>query len=108
VPEEDNLLVQSIRKVAADGRWVEKVATTRAMEQLLDREENLQRTHGLFTRRETEIVELVAEGRSNREIAGKLFISETTVKTHLHAIFEKAGVKSRMQVVAFAKETGLI
>src|ERR1700709_1641680 len=48
-----------------------------------------------ITRRELEILELVAQGMSNREIAGKLYVSENTVKTHCSRAFDKLGAKRR-------------
>lgn len=61
-----------------------------------------------ITKRELEILELIAHGMSNREIAEKLFVSENTVKTHLSRLFDKLGAKRRTQAVQIAKETGLI
>jgi len=61
-----------------------------------------------ITRRELEILELVAQGMSNREIAGKLFVSENTVKTHCSRAFDKLGAKRRTQAVQMGKELGLL
>jgi DNA-binding CsgD family transcriptional regulator len=61
-----------------------------------------------ITRRELEILQLVAEGMSNREIAGKLFVSENTVKTHCSRAFDKLGAKRRTQAVQLGKEFGLL
>ena len=61
-----------------------------------------------ITRRELEILELIAQGMSNREIAGKLFVSENTVKTHSSRVLDKLGAKRRTQAVQFGKEFGLL
>ena len=61
-----------------------------------------------ITRRELEILELIASGMSNREIAEKLFVSENTVKTHSSRLFDKLSAKRRTQAVQIAKELGLI
>ena len=61
-----------------------------------------------ITKRELEILELIAHGMSNREIAEKLFVSENTVKTHSSRLFDKLGAKRRTQAVQIAKESGLI
>ncbi|KAA6464913.1 response regulator transcription factor [Acidobacteria bacterium AB60] len=61
-----------------------------------------------ITPREMEILGLVARGLSNREIAGTLFVSENTVKTHCSRAFEKLGAKRRTQAVQLAKEQGLL
>lgn len=61
-----------------------------------------------ITPREHEILGLIAQGLSNREIGEQLFVSENTVKTHSSRIFEKLSVNRRMQAVQKAKELGLI
>ena len=61
-----------------------------------------------ITPRELEILELIARGMSNREIAEKLFVSENTVKTHSSRVFDKLGAKRRTQAVQFGKEFGLL
>jgi NarL family two-component system response regulator LiaR len=61
-----------------------------------------------ITRRELEILELIAGGLSNREIAEKLFVSENTVKTHSSRLFDKLSAKRRTQAVQVGKEAGLI
>jgi DNA-binding CsgD family transcriptional regulator len=61
-----------------------------------------------ITRRELEILELIAGGLSNREIAEKLFVSENTVKTHSSRLFDKLSAKRRTQAVQLGKELGLI
>jgi NarL family two-component system response regulator LiaR len=60
------------------------------------------------TPRELEILELIAEGLSNREIAEKLFLSENTVKTHSSRLFDKLGARRRTQAVQLGKQRGLI
>ncbi|WP_263417516.1 helix-turn-helix transcriptional regulator [Terriglobus albidus] len=61
-----------------------------------------------ITPREMEILELVAAGLSNREIAERLFVSENTVKTHCSRVFGKLGAERRTQAVQIAKETGIL
>jgi len=61
-----------------------------------------------ITKRELEILELIAQGLSNREIAEKLFVSENTVKTHSSRLLEKLSAKRRTQAVQVAKQLGLI
>ena len=61
-----------------------------------------------ITPRELEILELIAKGMSNREIAEKLFVSENTVKTHSSRLFDKLGAKRRTQAAQMGKELGLI
>lgn len=61
-----------------------------------------------ITEREKEVLRLVGQGYSNKEIAAKLFISETTAKAHLKKILEKLQLKNRSQVAAYAAEKGLL
>ncbi len=61
-----------------------------------------------ITSREMEILELIAQGISNREIAEKLFVSENTVKTHSSRVFDKLGARRRTQAVQLGKEFGLL
>jgi DNA-binding CsgD family transcriptional regulator len=61
-----------------------------------------------ITKRELEILALMAEGLSNREIAGQIFVSENTVKTHTSRLFEKLQARRRTQAVQIGKQRGLI
>ena len=63
---------------------------------------------GLLTRRETEILQLLAGGLSNREIAGTLFIGERTIESHLERIYAKLGVRRRVAAIAAATRLGLL
>ncbi|MFI6440153.1 response regulator [Streptomyces sp. NPDC050759] len=63
---------------------------------------------GVLTTREVEVLELIARGLSNPEIAGRLSISEATVKTHLNRTMAKLDLNSRAQAVVVAYETGLV
>jgi DNA-binding NarL/FixJ family response regulator len=101
-----SLLVQCIRKVAAGGVWLEKEAIGRALGKLLQPAGGGR--SAMLTPREVEIARMVATGLGNREIGEKLFISEGTVKTHLHTVYEKLGLKGRMQLAAYTRENGLL
>ena len=61
-----------------------------------------------FTAREAEVVRLLARGRSNRQIGEQLYISETTVKFHVHNVMEKLGVSRRAEVVYRSGQLGLL
>jgi ATP/maltotriose-dependent transcriptional regulator MalT len=61
-----------------------------------------------ITPRELEILQLIAEGLSNKEIAERVFVSENTVKTHSSRVFDKLGARRRTQAVQLGKELKLI
>lgn len=68
----------------------------------------MQQAHSSLSARELEVLELVADGCSNTDIAHRLHLSETTVKSHLAHIYPKLGVNSRTAAVAAAREAGVI
>jgi DNA-binding NarL/FixJ family response regulator len=61
-----------------------------------------------LTPRELEVLRELGKGRSNAEIGQALFISETTVRTHVNRVFSKLGLRDRAQAVVYAYEAGLI
>jgi DNA-binding CsgD family transcriptional regulator len=83
-----------------------KEAPVAAGVRFIPNERKLEDLH--ITRRELEILELIAQGLSNREIAEKLFVSENTVKTHSSRVFDKLGARRRTQAVQLGKEYGLL
>ncbi len=101
------LLLQCIRKVAAGGQWLEKKSIGHAFETILRREAGARRVATILTPRETEIMCLVAEGLSNRQIAEKLVLSLGTVKIHIHNIYGKLGVTNRVDLTLYAQKKGL-
>lgn len=102
------LLVQCIRKVHAGEQWVERNASRQALEKMLKKESGEREVAALLTHREIDLVRMVASGLRNREIGEKLFISEGTVKVHLHNIYEKLKVDGRMALSRYAREKGLV
>jgi DNA-binding NarL/FixJ family response regulator len=102
------LLVQCVRKVHAGELWLEKRSVTNALERLLRREAGGKQAAQLLTAREIEIVKHIAAGMRNLEIAKTLFISEGTVKMHLHNIYQKLGVDSRTKLIRYAREKALV
>jgi DNA-binding NarL/FixJ family response regulator len=102
------LLLKSIRKVNSGELWLDRATTADVVRQLAGRPipapRNLPQTDKpvALSRREREITALVAQGFRNREIADKLFISEQTVKNHMHNIFEKVGVQDRLELALYA------
>jgi len=102
------LIVQCVRKVHAGGEWLERSSVGRALEMMLRREAGALQIAGLLTPREIEIVRLVASGQRNKEIAGKLTMSEGTVKLHLHNIYQKLHVDGRVALSRYAQNKGLL
>ena len=62
----------------------------------------------MLSPREREVLDLLAEGCSNKQIAGRLFVAETTVKGYVASLLDKLGVDSRLQAVVRAAQRGLI
>lgn len=101
-----DLLITCLRKVAAGGRWVEMKSLGSAIERMLATDETRQSARQLLSERELEMVRYVCQGLRNREIARRAHVSEGTVKTHLHNIYQKLGVSSRLALMRYAQERG--
>ena len=98
-----DLLIKSIHKVYGGEIWLDKRMTAEVMKAFAKSAEGgPRRDKPLLSDREKEIVQLVAQGFRNREIGEKLFISEQTVKNHLHNIFDKLGVSDRLELALYA------
>ena len=101
-------LLSAVRAVHGGGEWLDQALGGRALRELRKSYEPRTEPATELTARETEIVRMVAEGLRNRAIADKLFISEGTVKVHLHNIYEKLGVGGRFELIACARKRGVI
>ncbi len=99
-----DLLIKSIRKVAEGEIWLDARTTAAVMRQFASPNEPASRDRDKprLSNRETEIVAFVAQGFKNKEIAERMFISEQTVKNHLHNIFDKLGVSDRLELALYA------
>lgn len=103
-----DLLVKAIRKVFEGEIWLDNRMTAEVVNAFKKSAESGSREKPLLSEREKEIVQLVAQGFRNREIGEKLFISEQTVKNHLHNIFDKLGVSDRLELALYAIHHRLI
>ncbi|HEX7150209.1 MAG TPA: response regulator transcription factor [Thermoanaerobaculia bacterium] len=98
------VLVKAVKAVLAGEVWLEPST----LANVFGTSPPKRRTHdGKLTTREREIAELVSLGLSNKTIAGRLYISETTVRHHLTSIFTKLDVKSRLELMRLAYSGGL-
>jgi len=110
VPPEQ--LVAGIRAVANGDALLAPAVTRRVIEEFVRRPpssaQTLPASLGELTARELEVLKLIARGHSNAEIATELFVSETTVKTHVAHVLRKLNVRDRVQAVVLAYECGLV
>ena len=104
------VLVQAIRDAAAGAEVLSPAITRRLVESYVRRPDPADRAKRLhdLSEREIDVLRMLARGRSNVEIAGDLFISEATVKTHLTRILSKMGARDRLQAVIAAYEMGFV
>jgi len=109
-----DLIAKSIKKVNSGEIWLDSHTTAAVMRQFATPGEAMAAASGGKSRersplstREREIVALVAQGYKNKEMAEKMFISEQTVKNHLHNIFDKLGVSDRLELALYAIHKGL-
>lgn len=104
-------LIQVIRRVASGGKYLQPslgmILRQNLGEEEYDYSEDIKKME-LLSRREFEILTLVASGNTNKEIGNKLFISEKTVKNHMTQIFKKIEVEDRVQAVIFAYKNSII
>jgi DNA-binding NarL/FixJ family response regulator len=111
------LLLKSIRKVHAGEFWLDRKATAELIRRLSKKGPaansnnsariGVREQGGVLSVREREIVVLVAQGFKNKELAERMFISEQTVKNHLHNIFDKLGVSDRLELALYAIHNNL-
>ena len=109
---EPELLVAGIHAVHSGDSLLAPSVTRRMIETFLTaprvRSPEERRALSTLTNREREILLMMARGLTNAEIATELFVSETTVKTHVGRVLMKLGLRDRVQVVIFAYESGLV
>jgi DNA-binding NarL/FixJ family response regulator len=96
-------IVDAIRAVRDGGSYLTPRVATRVIAQVAGR-----RRSGVLSEREREVLRLVGDGRSNKQIARQLSITERTVKFHITSIFNKLGADNRAQAIALAARRGLL
>jgi DNA-binding NarL/FixJ family response regulator len=105
------ILASAIRALAEGAGWLDPNVTRKLLDEFSNRPDPFLPTPAEFdqlTRREREVLAAMAAGMNNTQIAAKLFLSEATVKTHVHRILMKLGVADRAQAVAAAYRSGLV
>jgi DNA-binding NarL/FixJ family response regulator len=104
-------LAEAVRTVAAGEALLAPTITRRLIEEFVRRPPpgaTLPGPLDELTEREREVLELIARGLSNAEIAAKLFVSDATVKTHINHVLQKLHLRDRVQAVVLAYETGVV
>jgi DNA-binding NarL/FixJ family response regulator len=102
------LLVEAVRAAASGESLVSPSVTVRLLERLSEPVKDGPKAVGILTERELDVVELVARGKTNAEIAEALFVSVSTVKTHMEALFSKLQARNRVEIAAWAWEHGVV
>ncbi|MFC4123146.1 response regulator [Nonomuraea zeae] len=102
------LLIEAVRAAAAGDALVSPSVTVRLLQHLAQPRRAAPPATDPLTDRELDVVRLVARGRTNQEVAGELFVSLSTVKTHLGSIQAKLGVRNRVEIAAWAWESGVV
>ncbi|MBI3482490.1 MAG: response regulator transcription factor [Bacteroidetes bacterium] len=110
---EKDILIEAINRVYAGEKYFNEAITTLVFEDYYNKEKVARQTkqHLLFTdltEREIQVLNLIASGKSNKEVADELFISTKTVDTHKSHILDKLGLKNTAELVKYAIKNGLI
>ena len=101
-------LISSLKSVQRGESALSRSMTRRLMEELARTRESPREIEPTLTRRELEVLRELAPGLSNQEIAERLFISENTVKYHVHSILEKLNLTDRRDAAIYARDHGLL
>ena len=101
-------IVSAIHSVHDGGKALESSVASKLMNHMKKRTAASAQPAVRFSKREKQVLELLAAGKTNREIGAKLFISESTVKFHVHAILNKLEATNRTEAVSVAAQLGII
>jgi DNA-binding NarL/FixJ family response regulator len=102
------LLVECVRRVHDGETWIENGSCADLVQRLVHRDIGRRNIVQQLTPRELEVVRLVGDGLLNQDITARLDITEGTVKVHLHSIYEKLKIKTRVQLALCARDAGLV
>ena len=101
-------LVSAIQSVSSGGIALEATVAGKLMNHMNRRSSAADNDTVRFSKREAQVLELLASGKTNRDIGEKLFISESTVKFHVHSILNKLDASNRTEAVSIAAQLGLV
>ena len=101
-------LVSAIESVSTGGIALESTVAGKLMQHMNRRSSASEAETVRFSKREAQVLELIAAGKTNRDIGETLFISESTVKFHVHAILNKLDASNRTEAVSIAAQLGLV
>lgn len=107
------VLFKAIESVHKGEFWFDRVSMRQTIRELVNEKQMLYETprvaaHNILTEREKQVVDLVCKGLKNKDIADKLFITETTIRHHLSSIFEKLNLTSRLELVIYSFKNNLV
>ena len=102
------LLIEAVRAASVGDSLVSPSVTVRLLKHLARPAPRSRPPREPLTERELDVVRLVARGRTNQEVAAELFVSLSTVKTHLGSIQAKLGARNRVEIAAWAWENGVV
>jgi NarL family two-component system response regulator LiaR len=105
-PKEE--IVNAVRNVSEGGSAIESSVAAKLMSHMTKRSAKARQPVIEFSKREKQVLELLAGGKTNRDIGAALFISESTVKFHVHAILSKLDASNRTEAVSMAVQKGVI
>jgi len=105
-PKEE--IVGAVRSVSGGGSAIESAVAAKLMSHMNKRSAKSRTPAIEFSKREKQVLELLAGGKTNRDIGARLFISESTVKFHVHAILSKLDASNRTEAVSMAVKQGII
>ncbi|EJB8350922.1 LuxR family transcriptional regulator VpsT [Vibrio cholerae] len=104
IDDDIDTLIKGMSKILQDEMWLtRKLAQEYILHYRAGNSVVTSQMYAKLTKREQQIIKLLGSGASNIEIADKLFVSENTVKTHLHNVFKKINAKNRLQALIWAK-----
>ena len=103
-------MISAIKAVYQEEKFIcpETAGRLKNLRQFLAGLENLKGKEEIFSQREREVLDLLAKGKSSKEIADALFITERTVETHRKNMIEKVNVKNTVELIAYASSIGTV